>query len=238
MRIMLANSRVHLGAEELIELGRPLPIHIAARQPFFLGRAPRQMGQLEFLGNIAGFLVDGLSFAFTTLGNLLDVPLKVLSQGIDLVFNGVADLLRNIPIVGDVLAEVLVLGGAIIKFGLSIPGLVLREIGNVLGGVAKALKTENSDAENDKKVNEAKDNIVEKAPVNIKDNVKAILDASGVSGGNLSPGVSSSGQVTASPATTADLRTVEAPGTGADIGTALAIGVPVIGGLILLVALT
>jgi len=232
---MLANSRVHLGAEELIELGRPLPIHVIARQPFFLGRAPRQMGQLEFLGNVAGFLVDGLSFLFTTLGDLLDVPLKILSQGVDLVFNGVADLLRNIPIVGDLLAEILVLGGAIIKFALTIPGMVLREVGNVLGGVAKALKTENSDAENEDKVDEAKDNIVEKAPSNLKDGVKAILDAGGVTGKNLTPGVTAGGQVTP---TTTPATVIPPVQQEAGIGTALAIGLPVVGGLILLVALT
>jgi hypothetical protein len=222
-----------------------MPLAIVSRTPFFMGRAPRMEGRsqmgfgLDLIGNVAGFLIDGISWALTNLGNLLDVPLKILSQGIDLVFNGVADLLRNIPIVGDLLAQVMVLGGAILKFGLSIPGMVLREAGNVLGGIAKALKTEGTDGENQEKVDKAKDDIVSKAPDGVKENVKAILGASGVTGRNLTPSVSSSGTVTGAAGPTGaagapGMPGVEEPG----IGTALAIGLPVIGGLILLAVLT
>lgn len=246
MTTMIANrQRQHqLGAEELLELGRPMPLAIVSRTPFFMGRAPRmegrdQLGFIDILGNVAGFLIDGISWALTNLGNLLDVPLKILSQGIDLVFNGVADLLRNIPIVGDLLAQIVVLGGSILKFGLSIPGMVLREAGNVLGGIAKALKTEGTDGENQEKVDKAKDDIVSKAPDGVKENVKAILDASGVTGRNLTPTVSSSGTVTGAAGATGATGAQGLPGVSEPgIGTALAIGIPVIGGLILFTALT
>lgn len=183
---------------------------------------------------IGGWLADGLSFVLTQLGNLLDVPLKIISQGIDLVFNGVADLLRNIPFVGDLLAEILVLGGAVIKFGLSIPGMLLREAGNVFGGIAKALKSENSDSKNQEKVNDAKDRITEKAPLDIKDTVKGLLNASGVTGKNLTPSVSPSGEVSAPTGPITSLPQAE-PEMG--LGTVLAIGVPVVGAVVLVAAL-
>lgn len=239
---MLANRHHRLGAEELLELGRPLPLHIVSRQPFFMGRAPRspgaELGQFEFLGNVAGFLIDGISWALTNLGNLLDVPLKILTQGIDLVFNGMADLLRNIPIVGDILAGIVVLGGAILKFGLSIPGMVLREAGNLLGGIAKALKTEKSDAETQKDIDGAKKDIVSKAPDNTKEYVKAILDSAGVTGGNPAPLVSSGGQVSTPAGATGQLPETPPESAEPGIGTALAIGIPVVGALVLFAVLS
>jgi hypothetical protein len=235
--ILLRNRPTRLGAEELIELGRPLPLAIAARQPFFLGREPRPasgIGQLEFLGNVFGWIADGLAFLFTKMADLIDIPLKIISQGVDLVFNGAADLLRNIPILGDFLAEILVLGGAVIKFALTIPGLVLREVGNLLSGVGQALKSKNSDSENQEKVEGAKENILSKAPSELKENVKALLNASGITGKNLTPGVASSGQVTATPEPAGTAAAIPAGGE-TDLGTILGIGVPAIG-LIVLVA--
>lgn len=242
MRQMFANRPARLGAEELIELGRPLPLAIAARRPFFLGRAPRMatgIGQWEFLGDIAGWIVNGLSTLFTTLADWIEIPLKILSQGVDIVFNGAADLLRNIPVIGDLLAGVLVLGGAVITFALTIPGLVLREVGNLLSGVAQALKGKNSDSENQDLIDGEKEEILSKAPADLKENVKAILDASGISGKNLTPGVASSGQVTAPPPPApagGDAAAVLPPAGGeTDWGTVLGIGIPAVG-LIALVA--
>jgi hypothetical protein len=248
-------ARHRLGAEELIELGR-VPTAVLFRQPYFMGRPRRAplvangpalagpgLGILDILGSVAGFLADGLGFALGTLGDLVDIPLGILSQGVDIAFNGVADLLRNIPIVGDLLAQILVLGGSLVKFGLSIPGLALHGLGNVMAGIGKALKGENSDAQNQEKVDDAKKDVVDRAPLPIKESVKAILDASGVSGRNLTPGVGSGGQVTAPPAGRQGPPGARAPGIpaaeaeGPDIGEILAVGVPVAGAAALLVAL-
>lgn len=224
--------RYHLGAEELIELGRDR-IMIANRRPFLAGRGGAELGILDMLGDVAGFLSSALGFVFNTLGDIINVPLGILSQGVDVTFNGVAGLLKNIPILGDLLAQVLVLGGSLIKFGLSIPGLALHGLGNVLGGIGKALSGENTAAENNGKVDQAKKDITNKAPDPIKANVKKILDASGVSGSNLTPNVGSNGQPM--PSLSPDGTAV--PSGKSDLEQALTIGVPVVGGVALLVAL-
>lgn len=239
-------GRYRLGAEELLELGRARAVRVE-RRPFLMGRARPMVANagrpveqayfLDVLGSVAGFLVDGLSFALTTLGDLIDVPLQILSQGVDIAFNGIAGLLGQIPIIGDILAQIVLLGGALIKFGLSIPGLALRGLGNVLGGVAKALKGSGTEKENQEKVDGAKDKIVKDAPSAIKDNVKAILNASGVTGKNLSPSVSATGEPKTTPVTPTTTVEDVTPSEGADLGTVLAIGVPAVGAVALLVAL-
>jgi len=239
-------GRYRLGAEELLELGRARATP-ADRRPFLMGRARPMMANerpseqvyiFDILGSVAGFLADGLSFAFTTLGDLIDIPLQILSQGVDIAFNGIAGLLQQIPIVGDLLAQIVVLGGSLIKFALSIPGLVLRGLGNILGGVAKALKGSGTEKENQEKVDGAKDKIVDGAPSALKDNVKAILNASGVTGKDLAPSVSPTGEPKPTTITpTTKIEDVTPPAEGVEIGTVLAVGVPVVGALALIVAL-
>lgn len=185
-----------LGAEELVELGRAKDAAAFDRRPFFQSRpmvhgpmlsGPRMGDITDIVKDVGGFISSGLGFALNTLGDLVNIPLGVLSQGVDITFNGVAGLLENIPIIGDLLAEIMVLGGAVIKFALSVPGLVLHGIGNILSGIGKALSAKNSASENDKKVKDAKDNIVNKAPEAVKDKVRTVLDETGVTGSNLVP---------------------------------------------------
>jgi hypothetical protein len=178
-----------LGAEELVELGRARNAEAQGRRPFFQSRlSGRAMGDiLDVVKSVGGFISSGLGFALNTLGDLLDVPLGILSQGVDITFNGVVGLLENIPIIGDLLAEIMVLGGAVIKFALSVPGLVLHGVGNILSGIGKALSAKNSASENEKKVKEAKDNIVNKAPAGAKEKVREVLESTGVTGDNLMP---------------------------------------------------
>lgn len=193
---------------------------------------------LDVLGSVAGFIADGLSFALNTLGSLVDLPLNILAQGVDIVFNGIGGLLKEVPIIGDLLAQILVMGGSLIKFGLSIPGLLLHGLGNILGGIAKALKGENSSGANEEKVDTAKKDIIGKAPDPLKDSVKKILDASGVSGSNLTPSVSPTGEPMPSTAPGGAAAGAGAgAGEGTDLSTMLAIGVPAIGVLALVAAL-
>jgi hypothetical protein len=181
--------RFRLGAEELIELGRPGARAPVLRRPFITGRVRRPfLGILDILGSVAGFLANGLAFALNTLGDIVNVPLRILSQGVDIAFNAIAGILGSIPVVGELLAQIVLLGGALVKFGLSIPGLLLHGLRNVLGGVAKALDSRYSSSESQEKVDGAMQRTVDQAPSGIRDNVRAILDTSGVTGSNLALG--------------------------------------------------
>lgn len=145
-----------------------------------------QLGFLDFLALIGQYLASALSFAFNTLGTIVDIPLKLLSEGVDIAFNGLAGVLENIPYVGPILAQIVLLGGAVLRFALSIPGFILHELGNLLEGAAKALEAYRTPEEREADMKEQKDKVVEDAPPDIKDNVKALLDATAPNPKNLS----------------------------------------------------
>lgn len=231
--------RYHLGAEELLELGSSQKLLVRERRPYLSGRRPmisqsQNVYFLDAIGSIAGYLAEGLSFTLNTLGDIVDIPMGILSQGVDITFNGVAGLIGNIPLFGEVLAQILLLGGALIKLGLSIPGLVLHGLGNILGGIAKALQSKNTEGENQDAVDKAKDDIVKKTPPDIQGIVKQALDFSGVTGRNLAPGVKPDGTPIAPAAGTAE--GVE-PSGKSDLESALSIGIPVVGVVALVAAL-
>lgn len=236
-------SIYRLGAEELIELGSSRKPSASSRMggPFLSGRKDRQafignrptLGITDILATIGTYLVKGLEFAFNALGDFIDIPMNILSQGIDIVFvDGLAGILRHVPLVGDLLAEIVVLGASVLKFGLSLPGLALHGLGNVMGNIATTLEENFTEAENQNKVDQSKEEILEKAPDELKDNVKALLDASGVSGSELVPGFDrEKGKYEGTPpATDEEIEQVQT-GTPpkSDLEKALLVGAPVAG---------
>lgn len=136
---------VRLGAIELIELGSARRALDPARRPFLSSRYPKAngaspvLGQMDFLASVGSFLAGAFEFLFKTLADLISVPLDLASKGIGVLFDGLAGFLRNIPIVGVLAAELLMVGKAVIQFGLSIPGLLLNGIGNIFGEVKDAI---------------------------------------------------------------------------------------------------
>lgn len=222
-------SRYRLGAEELLELGRRSKDRgVGGRSPYLAGRLrmaqaePEKVYVLDVLGNAAGWIAERLSLAIGTLGELANVPVSVLSQGVDVDSSAVAGILKNVPTVGDLLAQILVLGGSLIKFGLSVPGLALRGLANLTAGIAKALKENGSEG----KVGGAKGDIVDQAPAELKTDVKAVLESSGVTSQDLTPHVDRTTGIPM-PASAEDLA--QETVAGSDIGTALAVGIPVAG---------
>lgn len=239
--------RYRLGAEELIELGNGKVGVDMDRRPFLSGRtknvrlelcsAHLGFNPLDLLADVAGYVADGLGFALNTLGDLVNIPLNILSSGVDVVFNGLAGLVGQVPILGDFLAQILVLGGSLVKFGLSIPGMLLHGLGNILGGIGKTLHGLFDEPENQRKVDAAKSDIVKQAPDAQKDAIKKVLNATGVTGRNLTPNVNQqTGVVTPSSDNGAPGATP--PPASGDLSTALAVGVPVAGIIALVAALS
>jgi hypothetical protein len=101
----------------------------------------------------------------------------------------VADILGQIPIIGELLAQILLLGNAVIKFALSVPGLLLHGLGNIMTGISKALLQKSTPAQNQKNQDKAKQDIIGRAPANLRSQVSQALDASGMSGQNLIPAI-------------------------------------------------
>lgn len=229
-----------LGAEELIELGSSGRQNPRTRmgRPFLAGRERPFItnglsGIGDILASLGGFFVKGLELAFNALGDWIDIPMNILSKGIDILFvDGLGSILNSIPLIGPLLSQIVVLGGSLLKFGLSIPGLVLHGLGNVMGNIGEALDKNFTEDENQKGINKSKEEIIKKAPDELKDNVKALLDAGGVSGSDLVPGFDKDkGEYTGTtPPTDKDIESVET-GTPvkSDLEKALMIGAPVAG---------
>lgn len=141
-------------------------------------------GLTDVFVKILGTLAEWLSVAFTTLGTIVNIPMDILGQGIDIAFSGLSSVVGMIPVLGPLLSEIVLLGGAIIAFAITVPGLILNELGNLLEGAAKWLDTQITPDEKKEKIDAEKKEIIDKAPEPIKDTVTSILDATGIGGRN------------------------------------------------------
>lgn len=236
--------RYHLGAEELIELGADNKVMLKNRRPYLAGRSFK-LGQteetaLDLIASAGKWVADTLSYALHVLGSIIDVPAAWLAQGSDVAFNAVSDLLKKVPVLGNLLAEILLLGGALIKFGLSLPGMALQGLSNLLAGLARALDGQSEKAANQEKVDAARNRVLELAPSELKDRVMKLLAAIGISGDNLTPDILPNGQPTSSPAGTSTLSGASPPPVSESGGlrNVLAVGVPVLGVVALAAAMT
>ena len=72
--------------------------------------------------------VTALIGAFT-----VKIPLDIASQGVGVLFDGMAGLLKNVPIVGEIAAELLLVGKSVLQWGLSVPGMLLDGVANIFG---------------------------------------------------------------------------------------------------------
>jgi hypothetical protein len=166
-------STYRLGAIELIELGNAVPRiekpynFDPGRRPFMSSRYPRtfrgpELGQLDF-SNIGSFLAGAFEFIFKMLANLVNVPLDVASQGVGVLFDGVSGLLKNIPALGPICSELLLLAKAVIQWGLKVPGMTLSLVGNVFSEIKNAVDTTKSSGEKKQDESIALKNLLRKA---------------------------------------------------------------------------
>ncbi len=222
--------RYQLGAEELIELGNDgSKVILKNRKPFLAGRISRLGAQeediLDSLAESGKFMADRLSEALNTLTRIMKTGLGSIAQSADVAELTVSDLLKKVPAIGDLLAQILLLGGALVKFGLSIPGLALGALGNVLAGIARAM---NGSANAQDELDRARQTIIDQAPADLKDRIEKILGTLGISASNLSPDVLPNGKPAAAPAGTSLSGALPPPAPeGSGFGGALAVGVPV-----------
>lgn len=230
--------RYQLGAEELIELGSDGgKVLLKNRKPFLAGRIVKlgspEESILDTLSIVGEFVAERLSLALDTLSQILNVPLGVISQSVDVASLVVSDLLKKVPSIGNLLAEILLLGGALMKFGLSLPGLVLGGLACLLAGIAQAM---DGRPDTQTQIDTAKQSILTQASEELKDRVEKIIGTIGISDGNLTPDVTVSGQPLTTPAGTS-LSGAPPPPAPA-LSNAWAVGVPVVGAVALVTALS
>lgn len=203
----MTGPRFRLGAEELIEMGRSKAPVNSNRRPFLSGRAKRasmgaeeliEMGQsgskpdeIDSLANAGEFLAGELAVTLDVLESLTGVKVEEMAQGADVSFAAFSDLVRSVPAAADLLALVLVAGAPFVKYGLTLPGLSLRGLGNIMAGAAKVLANR-SLADNQPAIDWAKKKIAADAPKEeegLRADVRMVLDSSDVSGEDLAPRV-------------------------------------------------
>lgn len=180
-----------LGAEELVELGRAKNIQNAARQPFFTNR-PR-LGSGRYRLNDIQASPDGIKAAaeyisgclirsLATLSGLVGVPVSTLSQGAGITAAAASDLLENVPVMGDLLAQILVLGVVATGYAIAVPGLTPEGLANILGGVAKVLSAQATMVDIGQKTEVAQQEISQQAPVELNGAVRRVLNSAWANG--------------------------------------------------------
>ncbi len=110
------------------------------RLPMLANPSPVLGDVVDFLGKFLQVLAEWLGGALSVLANIVKIPTDILSQGIDVAFSGLSSVVGMIPVLGPLLSEIVLLGGAIIGFAVTVPFLVLSELGNLLEGAAKWLE--------------------------------------------------------------------------------------------------
>lgn len=106
-----------------------------------LGRAMGQDGPMipppatgfDLAGGLMGLLSDGIS----GLGTIIGAPLGVVGDAASWVIDGIAGLVGKIPVVGELVGTVLLVGKTLLNAGLSLPETVLKAFANVLGSFSK-----------------------------------------------------------------------------------------------------
>ena len=161
-----------LGAVELIELGTARPrgprpsMGQLSRRPYLSSRPPINLGGATLGFSFAGigsFIAAAFENLFKFLADFISVPFDLASQGVGILFDGLSDLLLNVPILGEFASAVLLLGKTVIQWGLSVPGMLLDGVSNVFGEIKDAINAVKSPEEADIDMGAAKDMILDKA---------------------------------------------------------------------------
>jgi hypothetical protein len=191
-------NRHRLGAEELIELGsdgrakkslghQPFLATRLKRSPFLGQARPEISAILSSLENVATFLAQDFATVLGAVRTVAGIPLVAIAANAELVANVVVDLLSDVPALRGLVAQALLLGGTFQKFGLVMPDLPSDALGNLQAGMALAFGSTSDGQGLQAALDEARTKIVDRAPNAQKSDLKEVLDASGVSGGTLTP---------------------------------------------------
>lgn len=201
----MRTKRFSLGAEELIELGNGRVGVNLDRKPFLSGRtrnvrlslgSSKRMGQdVDLLAEVAPYVANRLNDSLSALADILDMPVMNLGQSVEIVSKNVSGLLERIPSIKDLLEQILVLGGVLVKYGLTVPDMLLRNLGNLIGGIGVSL-SQLGEGELQGGINQAKQDIAEQSGDSLKDSLTEIMNRTGVSGNDPVPNINvTTGQV-------------------------------------------
>lgn len=166
-------TRYTLGATELLELGRAGQ---GPRQEPFLAQRRPALG--DIFGTAANFLVEALGTVIGVIADIVAVPTGILVSGVDVVFNAVSSVLREIPLLGELAAQAMLAAGAILKWAIEVPQMALEKIANLFEGLSDAIEQNFGEEDRKNTVSSARQRIVENAPPQARDQVGRMLPTS------------------------------------------------------------
>lgn len=171
------------GAIGLIELGKKESGILWNRTP----RTKASMGDIfsdagGFIFNIVG---GGIEKIATLLADIIKIPLDLISTGVGTLLTTFADIVSNIPIIGDFVATILLAVNSLAQFVITLPETILKAVANL----GKAFDTLSSDQKS-KAWKTAQGLIVGSAPPSMQPTVqKAVTNAPTPAGVTLGPSV-------------------------------------------------
>jgi hypothetical protein len=124
------------GGFDVLELGRG-PGVAPARPGRKLGQDGPTIPTVETRFDLAGGLMGLLSDGISGLATIIGAPLGVVGDAASFVIDGIAGLVGKVPVVGELVGTVLLVGKTLLNAGLRLPETVLKAFANVLGSFSK-----------------------------------------------------------------------------------------------------
>lgn len=185
MNVAVPIVRYRLGAEELIELGGSARAS-AGNEPFLANRGRQVAVARTRMGDIVDdavetgvFITRHLGLGLVLLEELSPVPFEKLLDSEKATAEAMKDLLDHAPSIGVLLAQILLLGSAVLAFGFALPDQALQGLENLLRGIGTALAEKGVPPAT---FEEAKAEISVKASPGLVQKIQAVLDAASVRG--------------------------------------------------------
>jgi len=187
-------------AKALQDLETTIAKRRSARETLLTGRPQIADASFPGLGQrvALGILGDAINYFFTFVGNgiqsvtnllggILEVPLSLIGSGANTVITAFAGIVGEIPIIGEIVAAILLAANAVLQQALKLPGQLLEMVGN-LGKAFASLSPE----QKEKAASLAKTMLIDSASNDIKNDVAQTLAKTPPPGG-VSTGASEDG---------------------------------------------
>lgn len=211
------SARYRLGAEELIELGRARARGGSARLPYFMGR---RMGVADPL--VEARLNLGQSFAdvLTAISKVVQLSVDQFAFSPETVKRNILVLIKNSPQMENYVLGLLVLASVVVKEGIRALGLTQEQVSNILVGAGEAVMEVIPEGALPERLRAAEEEIFRKMPETVRQNVRSMVEGSGISPSNLAPNL---------PESVLRPEGVSGGGSLTTVQKALLVGVPVVG---------
>jgi hypothetical protein len=131
----------------------------------------------------------GQAFAdvLTAISKIVQVPVDQFAFSPEIVKRNILVLVRNSPQMENYVLGLLVLASIIVKEGIRALGLTQEQVSNVLVGAGEAMMEVIPESALPERLRAAEEEIFRKTPEALRENVKGLVEGSGINPSNLAP---------------------------------------------------